>query len=147
MLPAYAPSISRAIERPLCPKCATQMHIARIDPDQPGFERHTFECPACQYSENTVGGRGLTTMTTRYVALIDGKDGAYGLTVPDLPGCTSVGSTITEVLNNAAEAVRLWLSNTVIAPCPRAYDDVAKDQKVKEAIARGAMLAIVVLAD
>jgi predicted RNase H-like HicB family nuclease len=86
-------------------------------------------------------------MTTRYVALIDGKAGAYGLMVPDLPDCTSAGSTITEVLNNAAEAVRLWLSNTVIAPCPRAYDDVAKDQKVKEAIARGAMLAIVVLAD
>jgi predicted RNase H-like HicB family nuclease len=85
-------------------------------------------------------------MTTRYVALIDGKDGAYGLTVPDLPGCTSVGSTITEVLNNAAEAVRLWINDARIAPQPRAYNDVVADETVKAAIVRGAMPAIVLLA-
>jgi hypothetical protein len=26
---------------------------------------------------------------TRYVALLDGKPGAYGVVVPDLPGCTT----------------------------------------------------------
>ena len=25
----------------------------------------------------------------RYIALVDGKAGAYGVVVPDLPGCTS----------------------------------------------------------
>jgi predicted RNase H-like HicB family nuclease len=25
----------------------------------------------------------------RYVALVDGNSGSYGLTVPELPGCTS----------------------------------------------------------
>lgn len=82
---------------------------------------------------------------TRYVALIDGKHGAYDLTVPDLPGCTSAGIAITEVLNNATEAARLWVNDAGIAPHPRSYNDVAADQRVKAALARGAMLAIVVL--
>ena len=33
----------------------------------------------------------------RYIALVDGKTGAYGVVVPDLPGCTSAGSTTDEV--------------------------------------------------
>jgi predicted RNase H-like HicB family nuclease len=160
MSPNYAPSISRAIELPWCPKCSMQMDIARIEPDGPGFDRRTFECPTCQHSENTVaqylgdakgahpteaddaGARDHSI--TRYVALVDGKDGAWSLTVPDLPGCTSAGSTITEVLNNAAEAVRLWLNDARIAPRP--YDDVVADEKVKAAIVHGAMPAIVLLA-
>jgi len=40
----------------------------------------------------------------RYVVLIDGKAGAYGVTVPDLPGCTSAGNTTDEALRNAVEA-------------------------------------------
>ena len=82
---------------------------------------------------------------TRYVALIDGKHGAYDLTVPDLPGCTSAGITISEVLYNAVEAVRLWINDGGTAPHPRAYNDGAADETVKAAIASGAMLAIVVL--
>jgi hypothetical protein len=30
----------------------------------------------------------------RYIALVDGRSGSYGLTVPDLPGCTSAAATI-----------------------------------------------------
>jgi predicted RNase H-like HicB family nuclease len=81
----------------------------------------------------------------RYVALIEGEAGAYNLVVPDLPGCTSTGRTITEVLSNAAEAARLWITDTPVAPRPSAYNDVASDEKVKAVIARGGMLAIVVL--
>jgi predicted RNase H-like HicB family nuclease len=82
---------------------------------------------------------------TRYVAPIDGKHGAYDLTVPDLPGCTSAGITIGEVLRNAAEAVRLWINDAGFVPHPRAPKDVATDETVKAAIASGAKLAIVVL--
>jgi predicted RNase H-like HicB family nuclease len=42
-----------------------------------------------------------------YVALVDGRSGSYGLTVPDLPGCTSAAATIDTVLRKATEAVRL----------------------------------------
>ena len=81
----------------------------------------------------------------RYVALIEGTQGTYHLTMPDLPGCTSAGTTIGEVLDSAAEAARLWIDEAGIAPRPRAYNDVAADETVKAAIASGAMLAIVVL--
>ena len=30
----------------------------------------------------------------RYIALIDGKKGAYGVTFPDVDGCTAMGATI-----------------------------------------------------
>ena len=49
----------------------------------------------------------------RYVALVDGRSGSYGLTVPDLPGCTSAAATIDEVLRRATEAVRLWAEDAL----------------------------------
>jgi transcription elongation factor Elf1 len=30
------------------------MMLARIEPDRPGFDRRTFECPACNHSEVVV---------------------------------------------------------------------------------------------
>jgi len=45
----------------------------------------------------------------RYVALVDGKNGAYGVVVPDLPGCTSAGKTVDAAYHNAIEAVQLWV--------------------------------------
>ena len=51
----------------------------------------------------------------RYIALVDGRSGSYGLTVPDLPGCTSAAATIDEVLRRATEAVRLWAEDALAA--------------------------------
>ena len=42
---------------------------------------------------------------SRYVALLDGHAGAYGVVVPDLPGCSSGGATIEEAVANTQEAV------------------------------------------
>jgi predicted RNase H-like HicB family nuclease len=56
---------------------------------------------------------------TRYVALVDGKPGSYGLTVPDLSGCTSAAATTDEVLHRATEAVRLWAGTRL--PMARNY--------------------------
>lgn len=42
-----ATAYSDAIKRPLCPKCGAKMWLARIEPDSPGYENQTFECPAC----------------------------------------------------------------------------------------------------
>lgn len=33
------------------------------------------------------------------------KDSDYGVTVPDMPGCFSAGSTMEEALDNAREAI------------------------------------------
>jgi hypothetical protein len=43
---------SQAIVRPDCPKCGTQMMLARIEPEAPGEDRRTFECPMCEHSES-----------------------------------------------------------------------------------------------
>ena len=83
----------------------------------------------------------------RYVALVDGEAGAYGVTVPDLPGCTSAGSTTDEALRNAIEAVRLWTEDAAAdgeeLPTPRSAEVLRSDTDVAAAIAEGATLAIV----
>ena len=86
---------------------------------------------------------------TRYVALVDGKPGSYGLTVPDLPGCTSAAATTDEVLHRATEAVRLWAEDALAdgekLPKPRSIEALRADPEVAEALAKGAALAIVPL--
>ncbi len=43
---------------------------------------------------------------TRYPALIDGEEGAYGVIFPDFPGIAAMGKTLDEALVNAEEALR-----------------------------------------
>lgn len=46
----------------------------------------------------------------RYVVVLHlDKDSDYGVTVPDLAGCFSAGSTIEEALANAVEAIECHL--------------------------------------
>lgn len=85
----------------------------------------------------------------RYVALIDGKLGSFGVVVPDLPGCTSAGDTIDEAVRNAIEAVRLWVedaeANSENIPKARSPDEVCRDREVASALAASAVLAAVPL--
>ena len=78
---------------------------------------------------------------TRYVALVDGKPGSYGLTVPDLPGCTSAAATIDQVLRRATQAVRLWAEDALAdgekLPKPRSIDALRADSEVAAALAEG----------
>jgi predicted RNase H-like HicB family nuclease len=86
---------------------------------------------------------------SRYVALIDGKAGTYGVIFPDLPGCTSAGATTDEALRNAVTAVRLWAEDALAdgerLPRPRNAEELRSDPEVAEAVANGAALAIVPL--
>jgi len=85
----------------------------------------------------------------RYVVLIDGKPGAYGIVVPDLPGCTSGAATTDEALKNAAEAIRLWVEDAIAEgekiPKPRSAEHLRRDKDVARALAEGAALAVVPL--
>jgi predicted RNase H-like HicB family nuclease len=47
----------------------------------------------------------------RYPILIEPGDDTYafGVTVPDLPGCFSAGETMDEAITNAEEAVAVWI--------------------------------------
>jgi predicted RNase H-like HicB family nuclease len=86
---------------------------------------------------------------TRYVAVIDGEPGACGLWVPDMPGCTSMGSTVPELLRNAQEALRLWAEDALASheklPAARDMEAVRADREVQEDLRLGAALAIVPL--
>jgi predicted RNase H-like HicB family nuclease len=40
---------------------------------------------------------------------------AFGVVVPDLPGCFSAGDTLEEAVANAEEAVAVWIEATIDA--------------------------------
>jgi predicted RNase H-like HicB family nuclease len=85
----------------------------------------------------------------RYIALIDGSVGAYGVVFPDLPGCTAMGKTMDDALSNACEALRDWALVTEESggkiPRPRNLETLRRDPDVKHALADGAGLATVPL--
>jgi predicted RNase H-like HicB family nuclease len=48
------------------------------------------------------------------IAIEHGNDTtAFGVVVPDLPGCFSAGDTLDEALDNAREAIDLWLETVI----------------------------------
>ena len=59
----------------------------------------------------------------RYPIAIEPGTGttAFGVVVPDLPGCFSAGDTLNEALTNAEEAAAAWIDTTIDAgqPVPR----------------------------
>jgi predicted RNase H-like HicB family nuclease len=85
----------------------------------------------------------------RYTALVDGQAGAYGVVIPDLPGCTAMGPTIEAALTNAVDALRDWVETTEDngeqVPAPRPIEELRRDPDVAEALAGGATLASVPL--
>ena len=42
---------SDLIERPHCSKYGTKMRLFGIEPERPGCELHSFECPKCRHVE------------------------------------------------------------------------------------------------
>ena len=48
----------------------------------------------------------VSNKTLRYPALVDGREGAYGVVFPDLPGCVAMGYTVEDALINAEDALR-----------------------------------------
>jgi predicted RNase H-like HicB family nuclease len=48
------------------------------------------------------------------IAIEPGDTGhAFGVTVPDLPGCFSAGDTLDEAIDNTKEAIELWLETVI----------------------------------
>ena len=73
----------------------------------------------------------------RYVVAIEkgDKKHAYGVVVPDLPGCFSAGDTLDEALSNAKEAILLHLEGMMYekkpVPAPKPLEAHQKDRKYK----------------
>lgn len=49
---------SNSIVRPDCSKYGTGMRLFGIEPDKPGLELLSFECPGCQHIETMLGKIG-----------------------------------------------------------------------------------------
>lgn len=85
----------------------------------------------------------------RYTVLIDGRSGAYGVVVPDLPGCVAMGATIEEAVDHVADAMRDWAEATEgqggTVPAPRPIEVLRREADVAAGLAAGASLASVPL--
>ena len=83
----------------------------------------------------------------RYVALVDGQPGTFGIVIPDLPGCTSGGKTFDEACANAVDAVRLWIEDAIAdgddIPASRDMELLRADPETAGALARGAAFALI----
>lgn len=86
-------------------------------------------------------------MMARYIGLVDGKPGGYGVVFPDCDGCFAMGDTIDQALTNAAGALREWIETRAAkgypAPEPRTMDALRNSPEVVEALAEGAIVAAV----
>ena len=62
------------------------------------------------------------------IAIHKDPDSDYGVTVPDLPGCFSAGSTLAEALAMAKEAIELYLECLLDDghELPTPHEDVAE---------------------
>lgn len=73
----------------------------------------------------------------RYPIAIEPGDAkhAYGVVVPDLPGCFSAGDTLDEAIASASEAIALWLEDVVergeLPPEPKAIEVHRKNREFK----------------
>jgi predicted RNase H-like HicB family nuclease len=86
---------------------------------------------------------------SRYTALIDGEEGAYGVAFPDLPGCVAQAATLEAALRNAGEALRDFIADALdhgeAVPTPRSLEGLRQDPDVVAALKDGATLASVAL--
>lgn len=84
---------------------------------------------------------------SHYIGLVDGKPGAFGVVVPDLPGCTSGGASFDAAVTSAIEAVRLWVEDAradgETIPKPREMDVLRTDAETAEALRLGAAFALI----
>ncbi len=69
----------------------------------------------------------------RYPIAIEPDDAthAFGVVVPDLPGCFSAGDTLDEAVDNAKEVMELWLETVIddggAVPEPRSITEHQAD--------------------
>lgn len=81
-----------------------------------------------------------------FVALVDGKLGAYGVSFPDAPGCAAMGKTMDAAMANAAIALAEWIRDVSASqlelPRIRSIDELRQDAEVVEQLAGGVTFAL-----
>lgn len=130
--------------------------------DHENFEKaghRLIQVPAIARLPLALGGRSQSRgleMTgrrrinmTRYFGLLDGRDGAFGVVFPDVPGCTAMGRTEDAAIAKAVAALGEWHEHTarnrLDVPVPRKLTDLRTDPDVVEAMQDGAVLVSIPL--
>lgn len=76
-------------------------------------------------------------MARYYPAIIEQASEGYGVFFPDVPGCTSAGTTVQEAVRNAEEALQAHLDlaaeHSETIPAPSELDTIVPDPDVTEA--------------
>jgi predicted RNase H-like HicB family nuclease len=85
----------------------------------------------------------------RFIALVHkDPESCYGVSFPDVPGCTSAGDTLDEALTNAVDAlsghIRLMESDGEATPQPRTLEALNVDPEFREDM-KGAIISAVPL--
>jgi len=79
----------------------------------------------------------LATLKTMRFPIVIHKDNDsdYGVTVPDMPGCFSAGTTTDEALSNAIEAIECHIEGLLIdgdrIPTPRSVEHYQSDKNFR----------------
>jgi predicted RNase H-like HicB family nuclease len=72
---------------------------------------------------------------TQYVGILDGSGKAYGIRIPDLPGCYAGGASPEAAIADAMSAARDWISHRAVkgeaAPKPRSMAQILKTEDVE----------------
>ena len=84
---------------------------------------------------------------TKYIALLDGEPGNYGLSIPDCPGCVSMGDSEQNAVENARAALAEWMkqlaSEKSERPIPSTAEALRNEPAVTAALAAGAIFVVV----
>lgn len=88
----------------------------------------------------------------RYIAFVHKEpDSCYGVSFPDLPGCTSAGDTLDEALANAVDAlsghIRFMAADGDEVPPPRSLEEVNNDPALAQDRASAVVAAVPLLRD
>lgn len=86
---------------------------------------------------------------TQYVGILDGSGKAYGVRLPDLPGCYGAGATPEAAIADAMSAARDWLSHretkNETAPKARTMAQILKTETIDARLNEVAVMIPVVL--
>ena len=84
---------------------------------------------------------------TKYIALLDGKPGTYDVSIPDCPGCVTMGGSEQNAVENGRAALSQRMKNLAPGkserPIPSTGETLRKDPNVTAALAGGAIFVIV----
>ena len=72
---------------------------------------------------------------TDYIGILDGGGEAYGVRIPDLPGCFGGGATPQAAIADAMSAARDWIAHRKTkgkaATKPRAMGQILRSEKIE----------------